>query len=112
GARLERRLRKVEDGLARIRCLSHRFVRQDELTNRRVPAGTLWADGRLLDPVGLRIGIREEGGDAKLLIPGPEPHTGLLSVTAHAADDVPFGGGLRRAAGEARHREVERAPPE
>src|SRR2546421_7534946 len=82
--------------------LSHRFVREDELADRRVPAGILGADGRLFDPGRLWIGVAEEGGFAKLFIAGPKSHAGLLGIAPHAPDDPPFGGRPGGPPGEAR----------
>ena len=67
---------------------------------------------RALDAVGFRIHVGEEGRVRRPRVARPEAAAELLLVAADARDHVRVRRRRHRTAGEARRREVERAPPE
>src|SRR2546430_8887923 len=105
GARLEGRFGEIEDGLPRITTSPHRFVRQDELTEGRIPARGVRVDGRVRQTVRHRVGIGKEGGLGEFRIPRPEADADLLGVATDSPDEAGIGGRLY---GTTRERSEER----
>src|SRR5207244_10589593 len=93
GAGLEGRFGEIEDSLPGITASPHRVIGQDELTDRRIPAVGVWADGRAGQAIGHRIRVRKERGLLEFRTPRPEADADLLGIAAYRPNDAGTGWG-------------------
>src|SRR5579859_6430314 len=110
--RFIRALAEIEDRLCRRRGGARVVILEDELAQLLIPIGRAGKHGLALDSGGRRLAVRIERGVRKPAVAGPETATDHFMRISLPGEriGVRWQGGAP--AGEARHRQVERAPEE